>query len=294
MNTTDNYGAVFKKIREKRGLSLTQVVRGITSPATLSRWENGKGEMYFDKIVCLLQRLNIYLDEFVSIAQYSREDIVELRELLQQIQKAYVEENSAYLKELAQRQMQVYQLTNKEIDFFLVMTIFSCYKDLTGKSISNEQEQIRLSYIFRHVKVWNKYYIRAFGNCVTLLDNKQVFEVGAKIIDSLKEIPQDNLTQISEAVKAVLNAVIILLRRDVKLATDLLNKVRKSRIPVDLLYLKMQALFLQEVASYLENNSHSTDRMKKLTDMLHLLGYDEEANKWCQIFKMSIQKGHEQ
>lgn len=38
VETVDNYGAIFKNIREKRGLSLTQVARGIISPATLSRW----------------------------------------------------------------------------------------------------------------------------------------------------------------------------------------------------------------------------------------------------------------
>lgn len=68
VETVDNYGAIFKNIREKRGLSLTQVARGIISPATLSRWENGKGEMYFGNVVSLLQRLNIYLDESISIA----------------------------------------------------------------------------------------------------------------------------------------------------------------------------------------------------------------------------------
>ena len=74
VETVDNYGAIFKNIREKRGLSLTQVARGIISPATLSRWENGKGEMYFGNVVSLLQRLNIYLDESISIPQYSRKD----------------------------------------------------------------------------------------------------------------------------------------------------------------------------------------------------------------------------
>ena len=55
-------------------MSLTQVARGIISPATLSRWENGKGEMDFGNVVSLLQRLNIYLDESISIPQYSRKD----------------------------------------------------------------------------------------------------------------------------------------------------------------------------------------------------------------------------
>ena len=123
VETVDNYGAIFKNIREKRGLSLTQGARGIISPATLSRWENGKGEMYFGNVVSLLQRLNIYLDESISIAQYSRKDNAAIRALLEQVQKAYSEDNAVRLEELDQRQIRCYQSSNKELDFFLVMTI---------------------------------------------------------------------------------------------------------------------------------------------------------------------------
>lgn len=294
VETVDNYGAIFKNIREKRGLSLTQVARGIISPATLSIWENGKGEMYFGNVVSLLQRLNIYLDEFISIAQYSRKDNAAIRALLEQVQKAYSEDNAVRLEELAQRQIRCYQSSNKELDLFLAMTICSCYEDITGKNILSDKERTRLDHIFQHVNVWNKYYIRAFGNCITLLNSSEIFKISVQILNGLKEIPQDNLTQISESVKAVLNAVIILLQRDAKIAAALLEKTSSFKIPVDLLYLKMQILFLQEVVAYLQNDSRPVTTMEKLTDILCLLGYNDEANKWCQIFKNSIQKGHEQ
>ena len=289
----DNYGAMFKKIREKKGLSLTQVARGIISPATLSRWENNKGKMYFDHVVGLLQRLNIYLDEFVSIAQYSREDNAAIRTLLKQVQKAYSEDNTIQLKELAQKQVQCYQSTNEELDFFLAMTIYSCYKDITGKNISSNEEQARLDHIFRHVDSWNKYYIRAFGNCITLLSSDQIFEISNLIFEKIRVIPQDNLTQISESIRAVLNAITILLQRDIQLAKTLVAKLEVNIIPVELLYLKMQLLFLQELICYLQDSNHSVATMEKLIKILRLLGYDDEAGNWCRIFKNSKQKSHE-
>ena len=204
MNATNNYGSTFKELREKRGLSLTQVARGIISPATLSRWENGKGEMYFDNVVSLLQHLNIYLDKFVSITQYDREDNVAIRVILKQVQKAYIEDDSTQLKLLSKEQMERYRSTNKYTDFFLAITLFNCYKDITGINFLSDCEVERLGHIFQHVKIWNKLYTRAFGNSVTLLNNKQLFEISVQILDGLKEIPQDNLTQISESVKAVM------------------------------------------------------------------------------------------
>lgn len=97
--------------------------------------------MYFGNVVSLLQRLNIYLDEFISIAQYSRKDNAAIRALLKQVQKAYSEDNAVRLEELAQRQIRCYQSSNKELDFFLAMTICSCYEDITGKNILSDKER---------------------------------------------------------------------------------------------------------------------------------------------------------
>lgn len=56
----------------------------------------------------------------------------------------------------------------------------------------------------------------------------------------------------------------------------------------------MHVLFLQELITYLQDRNKSADVMEKLTSILRLLGYDDEANSWCQLFKESIKKGHEQ
>ncbi|GMM17562.1 hypothetical protein LAYK3_06770 [Lactobacillus amylovorus subsp. amylovorus] len=95
---------------------------------------------------------------------------------MEQVQKTYSEDNAVRLEELAQRQIRCYQSSNKELDFFLAMTICSCYEDITGKNILSDKERTRLDHIFQHVNVWNKYYIRAFGNCITLLNSSEIFK----------------------------------------------------------------------------------------------------------------------
>lgn len=84
------------------------------------------------------------------------------------------------------------------------------------------------------------------------------------------------------------------MHRDTKLAKTLVDKVKIGIIPKDLLYLRMHVLFLQELITYLQDRNKSADVMEKLTSILRLLGYDDEANSWCQLFKESIKKGHEQ
>lgn len=287
----NNYGIAFKKIRENQNFSLTQITRGITSPATLSRWENGKGEMYFDKVVQLLQRMNIYLDEFVNISQNSRKENIAIMNSLRELQKAYSENDSEKLKQLANSQYRIYKLKNKELDFFLFAIICNCYRDVTGKNIFNIAERAKLSSIFEHVKNWNKYYIRAFGNTVALLNVKQIVEISDKILSYVgNNFSWQNISQISEAVLTLLNASTILMQKDVDRAESLINRLDKIEIPVELSFLKMKILFLRELVSYKKIPNYSVKKMNNLVGMLRILHYDEVADEWCDLFKKMASK----
>ncbi len=49
----------FKQIRQMQGLTLKEAASGICSIQMLSRWENGTGNMDFEKTLKLLERVNI-------------------------------------------------------------------------------------------------------------------------------------------------------------------------------------------------------------------------------------------
>ena len=51
VDNIDIYGKTYKKLRKKYGLTLSETSSEIVDAATLSRWENGKGEMYFGIVV---------------------------------------------------------------------------------------------------------------------------------------------------------------------------------------------------------------------------------------------------
>ena len=60
-----NYGKIFKLLRKEQGLSQKQVVAGIVSQSTLSRFEES-GNIDFLSLILLLKRLGMTPLEFMQ------------------------------------------------------------------------------------------------------------------------------------------------------------------------------------------------------------------------------------
>lgn len=60
-----NYGKIFKLLRKEQGLSQKQVVAGIVSQSTLSRFEES-GNIDFLSFILLLKRLGMSPLEFIQ------------------------------------------------------------------------------------------------------------------------------------------------------------------------------------------------------------------------------------
>ncbi|MFD2307150.1 helix-turn-helix domain-containing protein [Enterococcus termitis] len=64
------YGQTIKSIRESRGISQATLCKGIMSRSNLSRFEHQLYIPSFDKVVNLLERLNVTVDEFMYIDRH--------------------------------------------------------------------------------------------------------------------------------------------------------------------------------------------------------------------------------
>ncbi|MDH6364159.1 transcriptional regulator with XRE-family HTH domain [Enterococcus sp. PF1-24] len=108
-----NYGKTIQKIRKAKGISQSSLAKDIMSRGNLSNFENGHYLPSFDKVVALLERLNISVEEFLFYSQekklikFNHETLVtienqgsliELKQYAQEIDQAY--RSTPQLKEL--------------------------------------------------------------------------------------------------------------------------------------------------------------------------------------------------
>lgn len=80
-----NFGEIFKKFCESRGLRLKDVAKAGISTSQLSRFEKGETELAVSKFMLILDEINMPIDEFMYVVHDFHRD--ELNELLEQIRR---------------------------------------------------------------------------------------------------------------------------------------------------------------------------------------------------------------
>lgn len=68
MTVDKKYGKIFKKLRKQRELKLAAFQEYGISPATISKFENGKTRVSFDKFQIMLRTLSVTLGEYLTFA----------------------------------------------------------------------------------------------------------------------------------------------------------------------------------------------------------------------------------
>ena len=97
----------FKQIRQMQGLNLKEAASGICSIQMLSRWENGTGNMDFEKTLKLLERVNITSSEYVHLA-----NLDDTYQLSAELQKAWKQKDHTLIKRIARNSLQEFHLTS--------------------------------------------------------------------------------------------------------------------------------------------------------------------------------------
>jgi len=111
-------GEKFRKLRKEQNITLVQASKGICDPSNLSRWENGKITLEFNKVLALLNHIHVTPTEFINYAKLKQEN-----EIPQEYIEAIDKEDNAQIKTLALKQLKIYHTKRKQL--FCVISIYS-------------------------------------------------------------------------------------------------------------------------------------------------------------------------
>lgn len=99
-----NFGEIFKKFRESRGLKLKDVAKAGISTSQLSRFEKGETDLTISKFMLILDEINMPIDEFMYAVHDFHRD--ELNELLSKVRHFVSNHDVDGLKKLLYSQME--------------------------------------------------------------------------------------------------------------------------------------------------------------------------------------------
>lgn len=84
-----NPGLTLRKVRKSKQISLCYVADEHLSKSKISRFERGESEMIYSRLINILDKLNISLDEFLILHDNDYTNTKSLTSLLQSIRKQY-------------------------------------------------------------------------------------------------------------------------------------------------------------------------------------------------------------
>lgn len=172
-NGMNHFGKIFKFIREGKGLSLAKVAKTHISTSQLSRFENGESDITVQKLIHILEGMNVSLNEFIHAYQDFRED--EFSRIISQLKLYMYDRDSVKLKNLLSEQLRRVELGLHEEFYKINVILIKCkLKELEETIFVSEDEIMYMTdYLFR-VDNWGYYELRLFANIMEVLSHESL------------------------------------------------------------------------------------------------------------------------
>ncbi|WP_242257763.1 Rgg/GadR/MutR family transcriptional regulator [Streptococcus thoraltensis] len=279
-----NFGEIFKKFRESRGLRLKDVAKVGISTSQLSRFEKGETDLTISKFMLILDEINMSIDEFMYAVHDFHRD--ELNELLVKVRNFVSTNDVEGFKSLLYFYM---ELNPKREKFHQINTILLKIRlqDLSGESYYTEQDLIDLTDYLFSVEYWGDYELLIFMNTLDVLKH-EVFMILAREMcrrsDFYKEIPT-NRRLISTM---LLNAYITCIERMQFIDALYLEKQLNQCFFIETeVYERLVFKYAQNLYRYkYEENTKSIIEMKKCIAALKLAG----SNNLAKTYERHLEK----
>lgn len=275
----EKIGALFREVRQKKGLSLRAAAADIISKSQLSRFELGESDISLTCFLALLDQINFSIQEFIEILRVYQDErstyLFEKAGLLEKDGKIS-EIQSLYDKEIAN-----YQKTNKiehKLNSIALKSILCHYGEF--KFLTQNQKETLIEY-FMAIESWSRYDLYLFLFTLSNLPLNFVQELVDEIL-SQRDFYAERVDNQSLILMLLRNLISIMVdHRDFQKAEKILEKfkeVGKSHwtISVGMTYEVIRAKLFEAKKDY----NQAINILEKLVVTYESFGSLAEANRY--------------
>lgn len=269
----------FKQIRQMQGLNLKEAASGICSIQMLSRWENGTGNMDFEKTLKLLERVNITSSEYVHLA-----NLDDTYQLSAELQKAWKQKDHTLIKRIARNSLQEFHLTSDISSLNYGAIACGLYHRLAKVNLLEIDEQNAFNKELSMITVWGQENISLFFNTIQVLSPKMIFQISAQLIENLDFAKQAGSDTFYFATTTLFEAVIDLLISDnPSYAANILRQLNHFDFPQRETMLIIGRKFLNSLIDWQEPQNEQS--ILKIINFLLDMGLTMQAKNFLQVYK---------
>ena len=273
-------GEKYKELRKEQSITLAQAAKGICATSNLSRWENGKITLEFNKVLALLSRIHISPTEFIGYA-----DIVQENDLPTEILKAIEEEDASAIKKLIHVQLDKYHAKRNAHDLYLAVILCNQYLLIKGENLLPFSDQMHLYTYLSKITLWSTYNLGFFGNCVFMIKTDKVYAIAMNVLNN-QDLIQKNSSSIGLiSMMGVLSdaTISLIFRKDIIHAHKLLDALQGVELPQFLEFFKVTLTFLEKTLQYLKTKDE--DPILSFINNAQNMGMTESADTFKDVFE---------
>lgn len=277
-------GITLRKVRKGKQLSLCSVADEHLSKSQISRFERGESEISCIRLINILDKLHITLDEFLILHNEDYTNAELFANLVQYIRKQYSSHN---IKNIAALLSDSSHYTLNSFDKTMIKSILHT---MDSSIIPSNKELLQLTdYLFK-VEKWGYYEITLLGNCVRAINYNSYFLLTKEMLNnyiysSLNKTNKRIVTQLA------INCLILSVdKEEFSNCTCLITEI-KALLDNELNFYE-QTVFLY-ATGYFEFKRHldsGIEKMKQAIQVLDILGENKLKLHYTSHFDKLVNK----
>ena len=277
-------GITLRKVRKGKQISLCSVADEHLSKSQISRFERGESEISCIRLINILDKLHITLDEFLVLHNEDYTNTELFANLVQYIRKQYSSQNIKNIAALLS------DSSHYTLNSFEKTMIKSILHTMDSSIIPSNKELFQLTdYLFK-VEKWGYYEITLLGNCVRTINYNSYFLLTKEMLNnyiysSLNKTNKRIVTQLA------INCLILSVdKEEFSNCTYLITEI-KALLDNELNFYE-QTVFLY-ATGYFEFKRHSDsgiEKMKQAIQVLDILGEDKLKLHYTNHFYKLVNK----
>lgn len=277
-------GITLRTVRKGKQISLCSVADEHLSKSQISRFERGESEISCIRLINILDKLHITLDEFLILHDEDYTKTESFANLVQYIRKQYSSQNINNIQSLLSAP------SDYTLNSFEKTMVKSILYTMDSSVIPSDDELLQLTdYLFK-VEKWGYYEIILLGNCVRTI-NYNIYFLLTK--EMLNNYIYSSLNKTNKRIVTQLAINCLILSIDIEEFTNCFYLIDEIKALLDNeLNFYEQTVFLYATGYYEFKLQSSTgiEKMKQAIKVLDILGEDKLKLHYTDHFNKLVNR----
>lgn len=277
-------GKTLRKVRKGKQVSICSIADEHLSKSQISRFERGESEISCIRLINILDKLHISLDEFIALHENEDINTLDFINLIEYIRKQYTSHNIKNLTKLLFNDSK-YNLNSAEKT---MIKSIAYTLDHNIKPTADEILQLT-DYLFK-VEKWGYYEIILLGNCVRTVEYTSFFLLTKEMLNnyiysSLNKTNKRLVTQLA------INCLIASVDKDeynncLFLITEINNLLANE------LNFYEETVFLYTIGyfEFKKNSNSGIEKMENAIQVFEILGEEDLKAQYTEHYSKYVNK----